>query len=233
MLREKRKPLIVSDRAPIRFLAGVGLLRRDLHNFRYALPYLRSLLPGKSALADVVPMMPFGAIAWLRSYLRPEMAVFEYGSGGSTLFFASRVGRLVSVEHDAEWYRRIQERLAAFPSPSRTYVLRRPEEGANDEFASTDEHYRGMSFESYVTTIDAYPDSGFDLVVVDGRARTACVRRALPKVRQGGFLLLDDSYRAEYSAATALLSGYPRSDFRGLAPYNTDLGQTSVWEIQD
>jgi hypothetical protein len=90
-----------------------------------------------------------------------------------------------------------------------------------------------MNFESYVKTIDDYADEHFDLVVVDGRARTACVLQALPKVRRGGFLLLDDSYRGEYSPAMAALAGQGRNDFRGLAPYNTDLGQTTVWEIQD
>jgi hypothetical protein len=233
MLRATRQPLIVSDRASIRFLAGVGLLRRDLPGLRHSLPYLRSLLPGKSALADGVPMMPFGAIAWLRAYVRPGMKVFEYGSGGSTIFFASHVGQIVSVEHDPEWYERTAERLGPLPPDNSSYVLQPPDEGANAEFGSTDERYRSMNFESYVKTIDDYADEHFDLVVVDGRARTACVLRALPKIRRGRFLLLDDSYRSEYSPAMAALAGQRRTDFRGLAPYNTDLGQTTVWEIQD
>jgi predicted O-methyltransferase YrrM len=233
MLRATRQPLIVSDRASIRFLAGVGLLRRDLPGLRHSVPYLRSLLPGKSALADGVPMMPFGAIAWLRAYVRPGMKVFEYGSGGSTIFFARHVGHIVSIEHDPEWYERTAEQLASLPPGNSSYVLQPPDEGAKAKFGSTDERYRGMNFESYVKTIDDYADEHFDLVVVDGRARTACVLRALPKVRRGGFLLLDDSYRGEYSPAMAALAGQGRNDFRGLAPYNTDLGQTTVWEIQD
>jgi len=226
-----RRPLIVSDRAPIRLLAGVGLLRRDPRGIRFAVPYLRSLLPGKSAIADVVPMMPFGAITWLRSYLRPGFSVFEYGSGGSTAFFAARVERLVSVEHDPEWHTRTAQRLGSLPQRECTYLLQLPDEGVNERFASTDERYSEMNFESYVRTIDAYPDQSFDLVVVDGRARNACVLQALPKVKPGGFLLLDDSYRAEYAVAMKALGGFARTDFRGLAPYNTDLGQTSIWEI--
>jgi predicted O-methyltransferase YrrM len=233
MPRAQRRPLIVSDRAPIKLMAGVGLLRRDPTGLRYAVPYLRSLLPGKSAIADTVPMMPFRAIAWLRSFLRPGLEVFEYGSGGSTLFFATRVDRLVSVEHDPEWYARTEERLGTLPLRDCTYLLQRPDEGANEHFASTDHRYRGMNFESYVRAIDAYPEGAFDLVVVDGRARTACMRLAMPKIKRGGFLLLDDSYRGEYSEAMNALGGFRRTDFRGLAPYNTDLGQTSIWEITD
>jgi hypothetical protein len=233
MPQTHRRPLIVSDRAPIRLLAGIGLLRRDPGGIRFAMPYLRSLLPGRSALADAVPMMPFRAIAWLRSYLRPAFAVFEYGSGGSTVFFATRVEKLVSVEHDPTWYARTEERLKSLPLRHCTYILQRPDEGRNEDFPSTDERYGAMNFESYVRTIDAYPDREFDLVVVDGRARAACIRQALPKVKPGGFLLLDDSYRDEYSAGMSALGRFRRRDFPGLAPYNTDPGQTSIWEITD
>lgn len=47
--------------------------------------------------------------------MSPGSAIVEYGSGGSTHFFASRltVGdlQLYSVEHDPEWYMRVAEEL--------------------------------------------------------------------------------------------------------------------------
>jgi hypothetical protein len=233
MSRPERRPRLVSDRLPIRLLAGAGLLRRDPRGLRHAPRYLRSLLPGRSPLADAVPMMTFDAIEWLGDYLRQEMQVFEYGSGGSTVFFARRVDRLVSVEHDPDWYAWTQGRLGDLGPPALTYVLQPPEPGAQDGFGSTDPRYRGMHFGSYVRAIDPYPDGAFDLVSVDGRARAACVDRAVGKVKGGGFLLLDNSDRDEYAAAMEALTPFRRIDFRGLAPYSTDLGQTSVWEIGD
>jgi predicted O-methyltransferase YrrM len=233
MTSRDRTPHLVSDRVPIRLLAGVGLLRRDLYGFRYAPRYLRSLLPGHSPLEDAVPMMTFDAIAWLHSYLRPEMHVFEYGSGGSTVFFARRVEHLISIEHDPEWYELTSERLDALSPDRLTYVLQPPEAGFVDGLGSTDDRYRGMHFESYVRTIDGYPDAAFDLVSVDGRARSACLTNAVRKVKRGGFVLLDNSDREEYAAAMEELDRFERTDFRGLAPYGTDLGQTSVWEIRD
>jgi precorrin-6B methylase 2 len=176
-------------------------------------------------------MMPFRAVEWLRAYLRPGMRVFEYGSGGSTVFFASRTAQVVSVEHDTAWYARTEERLRALELTNCTYVLQPPEAGADARFSSTDDRYRGMNFEAYVRTIAAYPDHDFDLVSVDGRSRVACVLEALPKVRKGGFLLLDDAYRDEYSAAMDALEQYPRVDYPGIAPSNTDLGLTAIWKI--
>jgi hypothetical protein len=226
-------PRLVSDRLPIRLLAGVGLLRRDPQGLRHAPRYLRSLLPGHSPLADAVPMMTFDAIAWLRAYLRPNMHVFEYGSGGSTVFFARRVEHLVSIEHDTEWYARTKNRIGTVSTDRLSYVLQPPEPGSEDGYGSTDERYRGMHFSSYVRTIDDYPDAGFDLVSVDGRARSACLTRAVRKVKPGGFVLLDNSDREEYANAMKELDRFQRTNFRGLAPYSTDLGQTSVWEIRD
>jgi precorrin-6B methylase 2 len=214
-----------------RFVVGLALLRRDPGGLRYLAPFARSLLPGHSPLSDVVPMMPFRAVEWLRAYLQPRMRIFEYGSGGSTVFFASRAEQVVSVEHDAEWYARTEERLRALDLTNCTYVLEPAGQGASVRFTSTDERYRGMNFENYVKTIAAYPDGHFDLAAVDGRARVACVLEAIPKVRNGGFLLLDDAYRDEYAEAMDALAQQSRVDYSGIAPSNTDLGLTSVWKI--
>ena len=227
------RPRLVSDRLPIRLVAGAGLLRRDPRGVRHAPSYLRSLLPGRSPLADSVPMMTFDAIGWLRTYLRGDMRVFEYGSGGSTVFFALRVQHLISIEHDSEWYRRTKDRLESVSENRVTYTLQPPESGPADGFGSTDDRYQGMNFASYVRTIDEYGDATFDLVSVDGRARSACLIRAVRKVKPGGFVLLDNSDRQEYAAAMKELDAFKRTDFRGLAPYITDIGQTTIWEIRD
>jgi predicted O-methyltransferase YrrM len=42
-----------------------------------------------------------------------------------------------------------------------------------------------------------------DLVVVDGRARVACVRQALPRLASDGVLLLDNADRDEYASVVS------------------------------
>jgi hypothetical protein len=44
--------------------------------------------------------------------------------------------------------------------------------------------YFNLSFEEYVRKIDVYPDESFDLVVVDGRARTACRYHTIKKIKR-------------------------------------------------
>jgi predicted O-methyltransferase YrrM len=220
-----------SNGTAIRFFSGVAGLRRDPAGMRFLIPYLRSLLPGKSPLADGVPWLTFRAIRWLASNIDRSMRVFEYGSGGSTLFFARRAGEVVSVEHDPEWYARTSAALEGEGIRNCTYLLRPPEAQAVVRFASSDPAYSKLDFADYVSAVDSYPDRSFDLVSVDGRARPACLSAGLGKVKAGGWLLLDNSDRSHYAEAVEALGGYERLNLRGIAPYSTDVTQTTIWRI--
>jgi hypothetical protein len=214
-----------------RLLSGLASLRHNPGSVAYTLPLARSLLTNRSALEDGVPWLTFSATAWLGSYLQPEMRVFEYGSGGSTIFLAGRVGELVSVEHDPDWYASTKRALKRLGFVHTTLILRPALPEPSEAFASTDPAFLGLSFENYVKSIDDYPDRCFDLVLVDGRARRACAIHALSKIKAGGHLLLDDADRPEYAEAVAAVDSYSRLDFRGPVPYGTTAGTTSVWRI--
>lgn len=215
----------------MRFLTGIALLRRDPRGVRYLVPFLRSRSPERSPLDDGLPWLSFRAIRWLAANLSPTMHVFEYGSGGSTVFFARRVADVVSVEHDADWHARTSAVLADQGVRNCTYLLRPPAPRADVRHPSTDTDYVGFDFADYVTAIDDYADRSFDLVSVDGRARPSCVAAALSKVRPGGWMLLDNSDRPAYRAAHELLAPFPRLDIGGLTPYTNDVTQTTIWRI--
>ena len=215
----------------MRLLTGVALLRRDLSGIRFAAPYLRSLGANRSALSDGKPWLPFRAIEWLEENLSRAMRVFEYGSGGSTLFLADRVGEVISVEHDREWHARTSDAISARGIRNCTYLLRPPERAAKPSVVSTERAYEGMDFADYVASIHAYPDATFDLVSVDGRARNACVLASIPKTKAGGVILLDNSDRAEYRAAIGALAQFERHDFAGITRYSTDVSVTTVWKL--
>lgn len=70
--------------------------------------------------------------------------------------------------------------------------------------------YANASFEEYVKSIEEYPDESFDLVLVDGRHRSFCIPHAIPKVRPGGYLMLDNSDRRGYRDAISLMSDFKR-----------------------
>ena len=149
-----------------------------------------------------------------------EPSVFEYGTGVSSLWharnLAQRGGTYLGVEHGREWYDRVvagfaewadsesavaefettadatgQDTRIRLESPAGSCdvrlalrppdIPRGPGDGTAHEFAS------------YISSLDR----PFDLVVVDGRARVACVRGILADglVRPGGTLVLHDAGR--------------------------------------
>lgn len=215
----------------------VRLLARRPADVRYSLDYVRSLADYRSPLADATPWMPFRAIDWLARNAAGDWSAFEYGSGGTTLFLAKRVRALHSIEHDPSWFEQSAAALGSVGVDHVRYELIEPErriggQESAEAFGSTDAAYCGQSFKRYVRAIDVHADNSLDLVVVDGRARVACVGRALPKLRDGGYLLLDNSDRAEYAPAFARLRHLPRLDLAGLTPYSYDLAQSTIWRAE-
>ncbi len=120
------------------------------------------------------PWLTRDAIEFLSSWLRPEHNGLEWGSGRSTMWFARRVARLVSVEHDENYYQEISSRLM--------------------QSALSNVDYRHCKDEStYLAVAEALPPGNLDFVLVDGIARDRCALAALPRLKPGGLLVLDNS----------------------------------------
>src|SRR4030095_1446538 len=62
-----------------------------------------NLISRKPPVELELPWFSYGAIEFLENYLQNETRVFEFGSGGSTLFFAQRAQSVVAVEDNAHW----------------------------------------------------------------------------------------------------------------------------------
>jgi len=216
-----------------KLLSMAGEIGRHPGELPYALRWLRSMLPGHSPLQDETPWITFRAIDWLGAYLEPTMSVFEYGAGGSTLYLAKRAQHVASVEHDEGFFQLVKGLVdqQGIQNCELTLHAPRPCAEGDSEFASLQAKYQGLCFESYVKAIDVFPDQSLDFVLVDGRARLACVKRALPKIRPGGAIMLDNSERPGYAEAGRLLQQLPRFDFRGVTPWNIEVSQTSVWRL--
>jgi hypothetical protein len=196
----------------------LGMLERR-RDSRTAL-WLRSLF----AIYDIddlsgldLPWWTFDAIEKVDRFLkgRPNARVFEYGSGASTIWLARRAGEVVSVEHDAQWFPEVERRLAGFSHAKLRFVAPDATPSADPRYASDKPAWRGRTFHDYVHAIDAEPGQ-FDLIVVDGRARTACLEYARTRLAPGGLIVFDNSHRAPYRRAIAN-SGMDWERTRGLA----------------
>lgn len=176
-----------------------------------------------SPISDRTPWMTYGAIRHLEGAVQRGARVFEYGVGGSSVFFLDRGAKVVSVESDAAWAERVQQ---AFPGDWEVHVK-------GPDTSSTDQEHRSLrvegDFRDYVETIDAYGE--FDVIVVDGFARAGCMRRAQSHLAPGGLFVLDNSERPEYDEAASELDalGWRRDDYFGPGPFNLYFWRTTIW----
>jgi hypothetical protein len=160
-----------------------------------------------SPLERRAPWWPYGAVSEVRGRLRPGDSVFEYGSGGSTLWFEDLGASVVSVEHEREWADVLRPRLRG---PGQLRLI--PPSKTGTVTTSVEPGF----FDEYIAAVDDVPDESLDMVVVDGRCRVRCLERAAPKVRHGGTLLLDDAERERYQPAFEVLSDWGVERFFGL-----------------
>lgn len=205
------------------------------HLFPFAKIWMGSFIFYDYLIKIEAPYLNFKAIKWLNTYLGPSMEVFEYGSGGSTLFIAKRVKRLVSVEHDKYWFEKINSKLANKKITNCEYIYSPPDKLSDAPALIknyTSELMPGYSFEKYVKIIDKFPDKSFDFILIDGRARNSCIKQAVKKVRSGGFIMLDNSDRSRYAQAEELLFEYKIREFCDYGPISMRKCLNSIWQIK-
>ena len=176
-------------------------------------------------------MLPieFKDTEWFEKHIKPDMKIFEYGSGSSTAYFASKVSQVVSVECYPERYNKNQNMI----NSSVHYKLIEPIKDSkpfpysHESYGSVDDEFAHFSFENYVNYIKEYSDRFFDIILINGRARASCIRAAVPKTKLGGYIILNDSERYVYQNAIELfLKEYPHQKF------GEGVRKTGIWEIK-
>jgi FkbM family methyltransferase len=191
-----------------------------------------------------VPWITYSALNFLEREITSEQAVYEFGAGHSSLFWAERVRRVAGVDHDPEFVSYIKATAPANLSvllaqendpvseAQREIAARAPlfPEPVRDLFT-----YRSgqlnASFIRYALSIFEFQKSDFDIVVIDGMARCLSTWAAIEFFQGPGMIVFDNSDREIYKAGLDLLehSGYRRIDFAGLGPINPYAWCTSVF----
>ncbi|CAN5504540.1 hypothetical protein BH23ACT3_BH23ACT3_01310 [soil metagenome] len=131
---------------------------------------------------------------------RTDASVFEWGSGASTHWLAARCTHLMSVEHELYWAVRVGAEL---PDRAEVVVVE-PDKLAGAEHAarSSKRGFTRLDFSRYVAAIDECTGP-FDVIVIDGRAREACLTAAVRHLAPDGIIVFDDIERRRYRRAIA------------------------------
>ncbi|MGI8773568.1 MAG: FkbM family methyltransferase [Actinomycetota bacterium] len=157
------------------------------------------------ARSEPLPWYTYACSAFITERLPPEARVFEYGSGGSTRWYASRVAEVIAVEHDPEW---VDSEDAAAPGHARIILREDPD--------------------AYVREIANH--GLFQVVVVDGLYRSRCVPFVPDALTEDGIIVWDNSDREEFREAMHMLQekGFKELPFSGMGPVNVYGWTTSI-----
>ena len=180
-------------------------------------------------LQGPVPWITYPALRVLPQLLRPSFRVLEYGAGGSSLWFATRVAQVVSVEHDRD-----RAECVAQSGSERNVVVEIPEDAPLEpEFMAVvgPESGRPPEAASCAAEVLRYPPQHFDVVFIDGIAHALCARLAASRLSPAGFVLFDNSDSDVYQAGYDILrsAGFHRVDFWGTGPINPYEWCTSIF----
>ncbi len=142
-----------------------------------------------------LPWVTYSFIDFISDRLNKTMDVFEFGSGNSTLWYASKVNTVTSVEHDNTWFRKIKKSM-----PKNVNI-----------------NYKVLMYDGEYSKFDKALDRKFDIVIVDGRDRVNCMKNAINAIEEKGVIILDDSERKSYNDGIEFLEnqGFKRIDFWG------------------
>ena len=148
---------------------------------------VHNMINGKTPLDLELPWFSYAAIDFLEEYLRPNMVVCEYGSGGSTLFFARRSKSVFSIEDNPRWFELVSRRLEEHAV--RNVQLKLCPFDFKDPVDFENSGY-----------LNALPDELFDIIVIDGseewtQVRPICFQLAEKRIKSGGIIVVDDSWR--------------------------------------
>jgi precorrin-6B methylase 2 len=178
-----------------------------------------NVITGATPLDLELPWFSYSAIDFLSKQLRAEMDVCEYGSGGSTLFFAKRTRSVYSIEDNEKWFALVSERVKQLALKNVALKL------CPFDFKNP----AGFEKSEY---LNAIPNRKFDVIVIDGseewnQVRPICFEHAENFINPGGLIVVDDSWR--YPALRAKNRAKKHQVFESVGPCRPGVTSTDVF----
>ena len=163
---------------------------------------------------DALPWMTYGAINFLQKSLNQNQKIFELGAGASTLFFATKVAKVVSLETNSKWAEIMQSMVTQYNFKNVEIILMED----------------GLTNNAYENFPRNFPEQ-FDLIIIDSLKRFKCAKNSVDALGQGGSIILDDSERKHYQKVFDFFceKNFLRQDFVGIAPGQIRLKNTSIF----
>lgn len=160
-----------------------------------------------------IPWFTYSFIDFLQDRLNKKQTVFEFGSGNSTRYFASKCSHITSVEHDKDWYVK----------------------GENNKPQNATIQYYLLDIDGDYCRAAQKTKKEYDIIIIDGRDRVNCCIQSVNALTPTGIIILDDSERNKYNEARLFLqkNGFKELSFSGISPGYFYRKATSVFYKDD
>lgn len=151
-----------------------------------------------------IPWFTYPAIEFLNQFNLSELNVFEWGSGNSSFYFASKCKNIISVEVDIDWF----EKNNDYRKKNQVFIL-------SDV----------LNFELEIKNYDVQ----FDIIIIDSIKRKECIELSIKKIKKEGLIILDNSERHPELCEFLRNEGFTEIDFHGFGPINNYTWTTSLF----
>ena len=175
-----------------------------------------------------IPWYTFDAIEFLKNNLNKNHFIFEFGCGASTLFFASKVQKIISLESNRRWF----EIITAILKNSGDFLLEKNFfANANCEIFLNEQALDCDDYQHFAKDYSQKNNLKFDFLIVDSLKRFECVKNSYTSIKNDGYLILDDSERPNYRKIFDFLqqNNFSAQDFIGIAPAQLRIKKTTFF----
>lgn len=157
---------------------------------------------------NAIPWCTYPFIAFIENRLKKDFAVFEYGSGNSTLWLANFVNQVTTVEHNKDWFDIVSKNKRA-----NIEIIFKSIENQKSDY------------------INACQNNLYDIILVDGRYRVDCLKVSIHSLTKEGVIVLDNSEREKYKEGFKELEskGFRHIAFWGMSPGVAEWNCTTIF----
>jgi protein-L-isoaspartate O-methyltransferase len=141
------------------------------------------------------PWMTRDSISFLYNYISKNKYtnLLEYGCGSSTAYFLKVFNlNVTSIEDDKQWLIEVKNKLPNIYLNKWKYYLRPSTIKGNYKGSDNEDVY----YDDYVNVVDSLET--FDIIIVDGRCRSECIKKTIDKLNPGGLYVVDNAERRAY-----------------------------------
>lgn len=151
------------------------------------------------------------SLEFIKTIIKPDWRVFEYGSGAGTYWWSLFVEEILAVEHEKLYYDSVRDLLTKKGAENAGVIFREMQRGIDSDYV------RSILEREYQ----------YDCIIIDGRQRSRCSRYALRKIKKGGYIILDNAERDYYKEIHELFKS------KNFETFSFSLGErkwnTTIW----